>query len=91
MGRASRAHPRLVVEKLRQAGLTAKPSKCCRGVASLSYLRHVVGKGQVSVPECKVKSSREFVKPVTKKRSAILYWYYWGLQEIHTRLFLMSS
>ena len=57
----------LVVENLRQAGLTAKPSKCCWDVASLSYLGHVVGKGKVSVPECKVKSIREFVKPVTKK------------------------
>ena len=55
------------MEKLRQAGLTAKPSKCCCGVASLSYLGHVVGKGKVSGPECKVKSIREFMKPVTKK------------------------
>ena len=60
-------HIQLVMEKLRQAGLTAKPSKCCWGIASISYLGHVVGKGKVSVPECKVKSIREFVKPVTKK------------------------
>ena len=39
-------HIQLVVEKLRQAGLTAKPSKCCWGVASLSYLGHVVGNGE---------------------------------------------
>ena len=60
-------HIQLVVEKLRQASLIAKPSKCCWGVVSLAYLGHVVGKGKVSVPECKVKSIREFVKPVTRK------------------------
>ena len=60
-------HIQLVVEKLRQAGLTAKPSKCCWVVASLSFLGHVVGKGKVSVPECKMKPIREFVKPVIKK------------------------
>ena len=60
-------HIQLVVEKLRQAGLTAKPSKCCWGVASLSYLGHVVGKRKVSVSEYKVKSIREFVKSMTKK------------------------
>ena len=60
-------HIQLVVEKLRQAGLRAKPSKCCWGIAFLSYLGHVAGKGKVSVPECKVKSIREFVKPVIKK------------------------
>ena len=46
-------HIQLVVEKLRQVGLTAMPSKCCWGVASLTYLRHVVRKGKVSVPEYK--------------------------------------
>ena len=65
MGRASRAHPTGCGK--RQAGLTAKPSKCCWGVASLSYLGHVVRKGKVTVPEYKVKSIRAFVKPVTKK------------------------
>ena len=61
-------HIRLVVEKLRQAGLTAKPSKCCWGIASLTYLGHVVGKEKESaVPECKAKSIREFVKHDTKK------------------------
>ena len=60
-------HIQLVVEKLRQAGLTANPTKCCWGEASLTYLGHVVGKGKVPVPACKVKSIREFLKPVTKK------------------------
>ena len=60
-------HIRLVAEKFRQAGLTAKPSKYCWGVACHSYLRHAVRKGKLLVPECKVKSIREFVKPVTKK------------------------
>ena len=45
-------HNRLVVEKLRKVGLTTKPSKCCWGVASLSYCGHIVRKGKVSVPEC---------------------------------------
>ena len=38
----------------------------------LPRTRHVVGKGKVSVPECKVKSIQEFMMPVTKK-DIILY------------------
>lgn len=47
-------HIQAVLEALRLNGLTAKPQKCQWGASKLEYLGHVVGEGQVSVPEAKV-------------------------------------
>ena len=38
-------HIRGVLEALREAGLTAKPSKCMWGAHSLEYLGHEIGDG----------------------------------------------
>ena len=48
-------HVRLVLERLRRAGLTVKLSKCYFACASIEYLGHVVGLGQVRPKEQKVK------------------------------------
>ena len=60
-------HIAAVLEALRQAGLTAKPSKCHWGVSKLEYLGHVVGEGKVEVPETRVKVLKEFRQPRTKR------------------------
>ena len=59
-------HLRIVLERLRKNGLTAKPSKCEWGASSLTYLGHVVGAGKVSIPEARVDAIRNFRRPVTK-------------------------
>ena len=43
-------HIRRVLQALRRAGLTAKPSKCDWGRRSITYLGHILGSGQLSVP-----------------------------------------
>ena len=48
-------HIRGVLEALREAGLTAKPSKCVWGARSLEYLGHEIGDGLVSVPDARIK------------------------------------
>ena len=59
-------HLKLVLERLRQHGLTAKPSKCEWGASSLSYLGHSVGHGRASVHEARVAAIRNFKQPITK-------------------------
>ena len=58
---------RAVLERLAQFGLTANPGKCVWGVAVIEYLGHVVGRGHVWIPDIRVKTLREFKRPVTKK------------------------
>ena len=60
-------HIRQVLGKLKEHGLTAKPTKCVWGASRLEYLGFVVGVGKVAVPEARVKVLREFKKPKTKK------------------------
>ena len=38
---------RVVLERLKQFGLTANPRKCVWGVAVIDYLGHTVGRGKV--------------------------------------------
>ena len=61
-------HIREVLQALRQAGLTAKPSKCVWGAKSLTYLGHTVGYGLVQVPEARVLALKNFRFPVNKKQ-----------------------
>ena len=60
-------HVQQVLEALKEAGLTAKPSKCVWGARSLSYLGHMVGVGYVLVPEARVREIKEYRRPVTKR------------------------
>ena len=59
-------HLQTVLERFREVGLTAKPSKCEWAAASFTYLGHVVGRGQVRPEEGKVKAARDFARPITK-------------------------
>ncbi len=59
-------HISAVVNALQQAGLTAKPSKCLWAKSKLEYLGHLVGNGQVEVPEAKIQALRNYKLPETK-------------------------
>ena len=58
---------RQVLQKLRQHGLTAKPSKCEIGHAKLDLLGHVVGGGSIQPQDRKIEKIMEMRKPETKK------------------------
>jgi hypothetical protein len=54
--------------RLRDANLTAKPSKCEVGFRSLEFLGHMVGEGQMKPKVDKVEMVREAKRPETKKQ-----------------------
>ena len=58
---------RQVLQKLRQHGLTTKPSKCEIGHAKLDLLGHVVGDGSIQPQDRKIEKIMEMRKPETKK------------------------
>ena len=62
-------HVREVLQALRKAGLTAKPTKCAWGCRYLQYLGHIVGSGKLAVPEYRVTAMamNNFVRPMTKR------------------------
>ncbi len=55
-----------VLSRLREIGLTTKPTKCVWASASCTYLGHVVGRGQVQPVDSKVTAVRNFMRPVSK-------------------------
>ena len=62
------SHLRRVMEALSRNGLTLKLAKCEFGRTQLEYLGHLVGKGQVAVPEDRATAMKDFVRPVSKKQ-----------------------
>lgn len=66
---------RKVLERLRAAGLTAKPSKCHFAMKECIYLGHIVGNGQVRPEIEKVAAVEGFPVPKTKKEVRT----FWGL------------
>ena len=61
-------HLREVLERLRAAGLTAKPSKCQLGISHCYYLGYMVGGGVVKLDQRKVDVVKELPTPQTKKQ-----------------------
>ena len=59
-------HLLVVLQKLQDAGLTMKASKCEWGVACCTYLRLVIGQGLRRPDECKVEAVHCFPQPQTK-------------------------
>lgn len=57
---------RELFQRLRDANLTARPSKCFLGYAKISFLGHVVGKGQIMPNPEKVETIRSCKRPRTK-------------------------
>ena len=67
-------HIRAVFNRLREAGLTAKPRKCQFAMSKCSYLglvvgNGVVGNGVIEPEKSKVKAITAFPIPVTKKQA----------------------
>ena len=60
-------HLDVVLQRLKEAGLTAKPGKCRFGMWQCSYLEHVVGGGEVRVEQSKVEVVERISFPRTKK------------------------
>ena len=60
-------HLRIVFERVRNAGLTLKRSKCEFAVAELDYLGHHIGLGKVTPREQKVRALLEFPRPTNRK------------------------
>ena len=56
-----------VLNRLRAAGLKAKPSKCTLGDDHCVYLGHKVGNGKIEMEEAKLEALRNFNRPKTKK------------------------
>ena len=59
---------RELLERLRSAKLTAKPSKCFIGYSSLECLGHIVGNEQLKPVPDKVTAIMQFQRPETKKQ-----------------------
>ena len=57
-----------MLDRLRQAGLTANVQKCQWGQTRCEFLGHIVGNGTVSPADCKVQAVRAFPQPRTKKQ-----------------------
>ena len=58
----------LVLGKLRERGLTVKPSKCEFGQCSVEFLGHVIGNGAKKCQDDKVAKVRNAQPPTTKKQ-----------------------
>ena len=61
------AHLSRVFECIRQAGMTAKTSKCSFGKTNIEYLGHTKGSGQLAVPEHRVAALAKYKRPITKR------------------------
>ena len=61
-------HIQSVLQRLRGAGLTAKPKKCQFGMEYCIYLGHVVGGGALRPEALKVEAVEQFKAPETKKQ-----------------------
>ena len=60
-------HIQAVLQRLQEAGLTAKPPKCQFGMQQCVYLGHVVGNGGVRPEKSKLLAVESFPVPKTKK------------------------
>ena len=60
-------HLRAVLQRLREAKLTAKPTKCQIAMNQCVYLGHRVGNGEIEPEASKLKAVSDFLQPETKK------------------------
>lgn len=61
-------HLRIVLTRIRNAGLTLNVNKCVFGVAEVDYLGHRIGLGQVKPSEKKVQALLDFPLPTNRKQ-----------------------
>ena len=60
-------HVREVLGRLRDAGLTVNPTKCCWGGTYIEFLGHTVGDGCMAIPEKRVEALARYTRPTTKR------------------------
>lgn len=58
---------RRVLERIREAHLTARPTKCDVGCSKVEFLGHIVGQGEVIPLPDKIKKALTTTRPTTKK------------------------
>jgi len=56
-----------VLQRLREAGLTASPKKCKWGGKVVEFLGHKISDGKIGIPESRVAALREYTRPRSKK------------------------
>ena len=61
-------HIKEVLEALRRACLTDKPSKCMFAYMQIEFLAHIVGNGEVHPTQDKIKAIQNISAPKTKKK-----------------------
>ena len=61
-------HIKSVLGMLRNAHLTAKPSKCFIGFSQIEFLAYMVGNGELKPTDEKVMAVQEFPVPTTKRK-----------------------
>ena len=59
---------REVLQRLREANLSARPSKCFVGYEQIDFLGHSIGKGNIRPDEAKVEKILNSPRPTTKKQ-----------------------
>ncbi|KAL3865773.1 hypothetical protein ACJMK2_043128 [Sinanodonta woodiana] len=58
---------RALLQRIREDGLTIKPSKCEFGAAEIDCLGHIIGVGKIKTDDNKIKAMYEFPLPTTIK------------------------
>ena len=61
-------HLRQVMQELSRCGLTVKESKCVFGMRKLEYLGHVIGGGELAVPEHRAEAMANYIRPKSKSQ-----------------------
>ena len=61
-------HIKYVLESLRKAHLSAKPSKCMFAFLQIEFLAHIVGNGEVRPKQEKIEAIQKIPIPETKKQ-----------------------
>ena len=61
-------HVRNILQKLREAGLTVKPTKCQFARSRCAYLGHIVGGGEIRPDERKIQCVKGFATPTHKRQ-----------------------
>ena len=61
------SHVKIVLNRLKAAKLTAKPTKCKFAETNVEYLGHYVGQGKLTPSEAKVKIIQDLDRPKTKR------------------------
>ena len=59
---------REIFTRIREAGLTIRPSKCFIGYTSIDFTGHVVGQGELKMEDDKLERIRNAERPKTKKQ-----------------------